>query len=151
MPKKSTAARQKAIQELVSNCSISDQKQLVDLLKKRYRIEANQAIVSRDLRSLGIVKKNVNGVFIYEPSTIDVSSEILRLALVDIQHNESLIVVKTQPGLASFVGDYIDSCTDLDLLGCLAGENVVFVTPKSTKRIQLAYDKLSLKLHFKKR
>ncbi len=143
--------RQKAIAELIKKQAVSDQQELVKLLKKNYSIEANQAVVSRDLRKLGALKKAVNGVLFYELPNIDVSAEILRLALVDISHNESMIVIKTHPALADFVGDCVDQYEDLDVLGCLAGENVVFVTPKSTKNIHKTYEKICEKFHFKKK
>ncbi len=143
--------RQKAIRELVKKMTISDQNQLVALLKEHYAIEANQAVISRDLRKLGVVKKMINGVLTYELPDVDVSTEILRLALIDILHNETTIVIKTYPGLADFVGDCVDQHQDLDVLGCLAGENVVFVTPKSIKNIHKVYEKLCEKFHFKKK
>lgn len=144
-------ARQNAICELVQKESISDQKQLVKLLKEHYKIEANQAVVSRDLRKLGIVKRVINGVLTYELQKVDVTAEILRLALVDIVHNEAMIIIKTHPGLADFVGDCVDQYDDLEVLGCLAGENVVFVSPKSVKQIHKTYEKLCEKFHFKKK
>lgn len=149
--KNDAALRQKATQELVKTITISDQKQLVTLLKKHYNIEANQAIVSRDLRKLGIVKKIINGTPAYEMNDVDVSAEILRLALIDIKYNESMIVIKTHPGLAAFIGDYVDQYNDLDVLGCLAGENVVFITPLSIKNIKKTYEKICKKFHFKKK
>ncbi|HEV8051933.1 MAG TPA: hypothetical protein VGP47_05515 [Parachlamydiaceae bacterium] len=149
--KKDTEFRQKAIQELVKKKTISDQKEMVVLLKEHYEIEANQAVISRDLHKMGVVKKMVNGVLSYEMPDVDVSAEILRLALVDINHNESMIVIKTHPGLADFVGDCVDQYNDLEVLGCLAGENVVFVAPKSVKNIQKVYEKVCEKFFFKKK
>jgi transcriptional regulator of arginine metabolism len=143
-------SRQKAIGELVKKMAITDQKQLVGLLQKQYGIEANQAVISRDLRKLGVVKKMINGVLTYEMPDVDISAEIFRLALIDICYNESLIVIKTQPGLAAFVGDFIDQYPDLDVLGCLAGENVVFITPITIKKIQKTYEKICRKFHFKR-
>lgn len=142
--------RQKAIKDLVSRMAISDQKQLVELLKAHHNIEANQAVVSRDLRKLGIVKKEIKGSLRYELPILDVTAEILRLALVDISYNEAMIVITTHPGLADFVGDCVDSHSDLEILGCLSGENVVFVSPKSTRKIKQTYEKLCEKLFFKK-
>lgn len=150
MKKKDTASRQKAIQALVKKAAIHDQTQLVALLKQEYDIEVNQAVISRDLRKLGVVKKMVNGALAYEMPEVDVAMKILKLALVDINYNESMIVINTQPGLADFVGDYVDQYSDLDVLGCLAGENVVFVVPKSIKNIQLTYEKICEKFHFTK-
>lgn len=127
--------RQHAIKELITEIAVSDQNQIVDLLKEKYGIETNQTIVSRDLRKLGIVKKMLNGSMIYEMAEIDVQTEIFRLALVDIDYNESMIVIKTHPGLAAFVGDHLDQCNDLNILGCLAGENVVFIAPKTISEL----------------
>lgn len=149
--KQSPVARQQAIKELIKKMAITDQKQLVELLIEHYEVETNQAVISRDLRKLGVVKKMVNGSLIYELPDIDVTTEILRLALVDIDHNESMIVIKTHPGLADFVGDCVDQHTDLDVLGCLSGENVVFVTPKSIKNISQTCTAICEKFHYKKR
>lgn len=145
------AARQEAIKQLVKKIAVADQKQLVALLKEHEGIEANQTVVSRDLRKLGVVKKMVNGVLLYDLPDVDVSAEILRLALIDINHNEAMIVIKTHPGLADFVGDRLDQFNDLKILGCLAGENVVFVAPKSIKNIRKTYAQLCAKFYFKKR
>ncbi|MEI8366053.1 MAG: hypothetical protein WCF65_06515 [Parachlamydiaceae bacterium] len=149
--KQSSADRQKAVQELIKKMTVSDQIQLVELLREHYSIETNQAVISRDLRKLGVIKKIVNGTPSYEMPDIDVSAEILKLALVDISHNESMIVINTHPALADFVGDCVDQYNDLGVLGCLSGENVVFITPKSTKNIKKTYEKICERFHFKKK
>lgn len=149
--KQSPIERQNAIKELLVKCAVSDQKQLVELLFAHYGIETNQAVVCRDLRKLGVVKKMMGRSLVYEIPDTDVTTEILRLALVDISHNESMIVIKTHPALADFVGDCLDQHTDLDVLGCLAGENVVFVTPKSIKDIKKTCQQICEKFHFKKK
>lgn len=143
--------RQKAIKELVKKIAISDQKQLIELLAQHYEIETNQAVVSRDLRRLGVVKKMIKGTLIYEMPDVDVTTEILRLALVEVSHNESMIVIKTHPGLADFVGDCLDEYTDLNVLGCLAGENVVFVTPKSIKNVHKTCEAICERFKFKQK
>lgn len=140
--------RQEKIKELLKQELISDQKRIVILLKQMYNIETNQTVVSRDLHKLGVIKKLRDGKLIYEIPASDVKTEILRLALVSITHNESMIVIKTQPALADFVGDCLDAFTDLDILGCLAGENVVFVVPKSVKNIAQICQDICQKLNF---
>lgn len=142
--------RQQAIKELITENSVADQYQIVDLLKEKYGIETNQTIVSRDLRKLGVVKKNLNGAMVYEMAEIDVQTEIFRSALVDIEHNEVMIVIKTHPGLAAFVGDHLDQCADLNILGCLAGENVVFITPKSISELDQIFNAICKKFQVKK-
>lgn len=144
-----TQMRQDAIKTLVAHESINDQKQLVEKLQTQYGIETNQAVVSRDLRKLGIVKKQIKGTLIYELPHTDAGTEILKLALEDIQFNEVMIVINTYPGVAPFVGDSIDQTPSLGVLGCIAGENVVFVTPKSVKDLPAVYEALCKHFHFK--
>lgn len=151
MNENNSESRQKAIKELINKRAISDQNQLVELLSEQYDIKTNQAVVSRDLRKLGVTKKLIKGTLSYEVPDVDITIEILRLALIDISYNESMIVIKTQPALADFVGDFIDNQCDLDALGCLSGENIVFVSPISTKNIHKTYEQLCEKLHFKKK
>lgn len=146
-----TQKRQNAIVDVLKKVAVSDQNKLVELLKKHHGIETNQVTVSRDLRKLGVVKQLINNDLIYCLPQTDVKTEILRLALIDITYNEVMIVIKTYPALADFVGDYIDQNLELDVLGNLAGENTVFVTPKSVKKIKQTYDLLCEKLNFKKK
>jgi transcriptional regulator of arginine metabolism len=142
--------RQQAIKELIIESSVSDQNQMVELLRENYGIETNQTIVSRDLRKLGVIKKMLNGVMVYEMAEIDVQTEIFRLALVDIERNETMIVIKTHPGLSAFVGDPLDRCNDLNILGCLAGENVVFIVPKTISELASTFAAICKKFQIKK-
>lgn len=145
------ADRQTKIKELIQKEVLSDQQKIVELLYERYRIETNQAVVSRDLRKLGVIKKPLkDGTLAYELPSIDVQTEILKLALVDITHNGVTIVIKTHPALADFVGDCLDSHPDLEIMGCLSGENVVFVAPSSVKDIDRICKNICHKFQFKK-
>ena len=128
-------SRLEAIEDLIARYSIGDQHALVDALKEHYDIETNQAAVSRDLHKLGVIKTKVDGKLIYQMST-DPKIEILKLGIEKIVHNEMMVVVHTLPGLADFVGDYLDGRDELPIIGTLAGENVVFIIPSSTKEIE---------------
>lgn len=130
--------RENAIKKLLDEEVISDQKKIVEMLHLRYSIETTQAVVSRDLKRLGVIKKAYKSKRIYANPERNVVNEIIQMGLLDIQHNESLIVISTLPGLASFVGDTIDA-SSLEIQGCLSGENIVFVSPKSTKNIHEVY------------
>lgn len=143
--------RLEAIKKLLQEVLIPDQSTFVKLLMDRYGIKTNQSILSRDLRKLKVSKKAINNQLFYSLPETNVIGEILKLAIVDIAYNESLIVIKTHPGLAAFVGDYIDQNPDTEILGCLAGENVVFITCYSTKKIEEIYHKLCFELNFKKK
>lgn len=147
--KNKVTRRHDAIRELIRTTPIEDQQTLVELMKNRYNIETNQSIISRDLRALGVTKSLSRNKMIYELPATDASQEILKLAIVDIVHNESTIIVKTLPGLASFVGDYLDMQSSIEIAGTLAGENTVFVAPISIRRIQEVAGDIARILNFK--
>jgi transcriptional regulator of arginine metabolism len=139
-----------AIKNLIAKFIVEDQDQLVELLKSNHSISTNQSIVSRDLRHLGIGKTIRDGVACYELPKIDATQEILKRAILDIQHNESMIVITTLPGLADFVGDFLDDQESDMLLGTLAGENILMAIPRSVKQISQIYKKVCTLVHFKK-
>ncbi len=149
MKNKKNNKRQHAIAQLIKTQPIEDQQSLITLIKERYGLETNQTVISRDLRAMGVVKRAVGDKLIYELEEIDASREILRLAVVAVEHNEALIMVKTLPGLASFVGDYLDMQENLEIMGTIAGENMLFVAPKSVKHIEKIYKKISTALYVK--
>ncbi len=143
-------SRRDAIKQLIKKHAIEDQATLLDLMNQQYGIETNQSAISRDLHELGVKKGMVDGKLIYELSETNVESELLKLAIIDVVHNETMIVVKTINGLASFVGDVLDRNEEIGLNGTLAGENMVFVSPMSIKKISQVFDKVCEVLYFKK-
>jgi transcriptional regulator of arginine metabolism len=142
--------RLQALEELIRKHHIKNQKMLVNLLKKNYGIETNQSVVSRDLRELGIIKKKHKNALVYELQEPNTTKEILQLGVIDIVQNESMIIVKTLPGLASFVGDFLDTQDKIGILATLAGENVVFIAPHSTKQISHVFAAICELTYFKK-
>lgn len=145
-----TLLRRKAIKELIKTNPIENQASLVQLLKEKYGIETNQSIVSRDLSDMSVSKQKYKDTMIYELKEVDASKEILRLGVVSVEHNENLIVVTVLPGLAAFVGDYLDAEKEqLNLLGTLAGENMIFIAPRTVKKINETFKKVCELLHFK--
>lgn len=133
--KSKLSKRQAAIQELVASHDIQDQAGLITLLQEKYGLITNQAVVSRELRKLGIHKRLRGDLMVYDVPQVDVMSEILRYAIVSVEHNESLVVIKTIAGTAALVADFFDAQTDIGILATLSGENVVFVAPVSVKNI----------------
>lgn len=112
------------------------------LVKKGY--DVNQSKVSRLLRKIGAIKvENIKGQTVYSlprepaPPTLDTP---LRGLILDIVANETLVVIFTSPGSASMVArmlDYVQITTEV--LGTIAGDDTIFVAPKSVKDIQKLY------------
>lgn len=139
--------RREAIRALIDSHAVKDQQALVVLLKERYAMTASQPAISRDLRALHVGKTIHNGHTVYALPETDPAQEILRLAVTGIDHNEALVVVHTLSGLADFVGDYLDANQHPDILATLAGENVVFITPRSITNIESVYSAICHLLH----
>lgn len=111
----------------------------IALEKKGYEI--NQSKVSRLLRKIGAIKVvNAKGQTIYslarEPAPPSMDTP-LRELILDVVANETLIVIFTSPGSASMVArvlDYVQVSTQI--LGTIAGDDTIFIAPKSIKEIQ---------------
>jgi transcriptional regulator of arginine metabolism len=108
--------------------------------------EINQSKASRLLRKIGAVKVlNREGQTVYslpqEPAPPLMSTSLENL-IVDIVANETLVVVLTSPGSASMVARVLDySKTYSEILGTIAGDDTIFVVPKSVKHThQLAQE-----------
>lgn len=102
--------------------------------------EVNQSKISRLLRKLGAVKtSNERKQFVYslqrEPAP-PTSKNILSQLIISITVNEALIVIHTNPGSASLIGRLLDhNRQELNILGTVAGDDTVFIAPKSIKQI----------------
>jgi transcriptional regulator of arginine metabolism len=129
--------RQFIIKEIIQDHSVANQEELVAVLKKR-GIIVTQATLSRDFAELGIVRIHVKGKIRYAISNQQEETSITPLVtheVVGIESNESMIVVRTLPGRAGGVASYIDSARNKMILGTLAGDDTVLVTPNSVKKI----------------
>ncbi|SGA26710.1 arginine repressor [Chlamydia abortus] len=63
-------------------------------------------------------------------------SNIKHLVL-SVRHNSSLIVIRTVPGSASWIASLIDNRFTESILGTLAGDDTIFITPTSESTISL--------------
>ena len=131
-----TAARHRAIRQLLASDPIANQQELVDALGAE-GIGVTQATVSRDLDTLGARKiKDANGAYRYVISVDDGSpfradsSAVTRAVsnfVESIATSGDLVVLKTPPGAAHLVASAIDH-TELDgVLGTIAGDDTLLV------------------------
>ncbi len=132
--------RQNRILELIHKYKFETQDEvLAKLLEDGYRV--TQATISRDLRELQLVKSlNDNGGYSYiiSPDAVKASmpsfSAVLSESIKTVSFSESMIVIKTFPGMAQAVATCIDSIDTGEILGCVAGDDAI---------IAVASDKLS--------
>lgn len=129
--------RHLALKEIITSRHVGTQEDLVRALKQA-GFPVTQATLSRDLKELRIARVNGPDGARYALSPEAEEQRLqpyLAVEIETIRHNESTIVIKTLPGRAQGVAEILDSFHHPDILGTLAGDNTIFVTPRSTRRI----------------
>jgi transcriptional regulator of arginine metabolism len=127
------------LKKLLIEGSASTQEDIKQHLTK-LGFDVNQAKISRLLRKIGAIKaSNEFGQVVYclpkEPAPPQAKSTLANL-IIDIEANETVIVIHTSPGSASLFGRLIDhNLAKLGVLGTVAGDDTLFVMPRSIKQI----------------
>ncbi|MBS0620845.1 MAG: arginine repressor [Verrucomicrobia bacterium] len=129
-----------ALRALLMGREASTQEDICAALEK-LGYEINQSKVSRLLRKVGAIKVvNERGQTVYslarEPAPPSMNMPI-RSLILDIVSNETLVVIFTSPGSASMVARVLDyNQITTEILGTIAGDDTIFIAPKSIKDIQ---------------
>ena len=132
--------RQKLILELISRQPVETQQQLQELLEAN-GVRCTQATLSRDLRTLGLVKQAAPGGAVRysvnplstEDSDLRRLLNIAKVAALSAEAAQNLIVIKTLPGLAGAVGSFMDKLEQRGLVGSLAGNDTILLVMKDNE------------------
>ncbi len=121
-----------ALRRLLVQAELSSQEDLRDSLK-RQGFKVTQATVSRDLRKLGAIRVLATGgktaYRLNESAPESAQPRSLRELVVDIQANDSMIVIHTTLGSASLVARHLDLTKPGGIIGTIAGDDTIFVAP----------------------
>jgi transcriptional regulator of arginine metabolism len=130
--------RHLAIKQIIANRTINTQGELASAMRKE-GFRTTQATLSRDMKELGIA-------WVYTPSGAKYMlhpereeerlTSLIGMEVEHIEANETTVVIKTLPGRAQGVAEIIDHLRLPSVLGTLAGDNTVFVLPRSIKKIK---------------
>lgn len=126
--------RQRLILELVSRQMVKTQQELQDLLEEN-GVHCTQSTLSRDIRTLGLVKlMEPNGEVHYvvnplpsEENDLKRLLNIARMAVLSVEAARNIIVIKTLPGLAGAVGSFADKLDQSDFVGSIAGNDTILL------------------------
>lgn len=99
--------------------------------------KVTQSTVSRTLNEMGVTKELSGGKQIYKLGEKPRSHYRGSLSdlVVSIATNDSLIVIKTNPGSAMFIAGFIDHECKTTVLGTVAGDDTIFVAPQNTSKL----------------
>lgn len=137
------SARQQRIVELLGRHSVRSQTELADLLSEA-GVSVTQATLSRDLVELDAVKVRVpSGALVYAVpaeggdrtpragvETVASEARLARLCselLVSAHASANLVVLRTPPGAAQFLGSAFDRADFDAIIGTIAGDDTVVV------------------------
>ena len=123
--------RHNEILELIKSREIGTQEELLDLLKNK-GYDITQATISRDIRELNLTKVN-NGsrqkyaVIVKDEEFSDKYVRVLKEGFVSMLSSGNLIVLKTVVGMAMAVATAIDALEMPEIIGCIAGDDTIFI------------------------
>ena len=134
---KNRSERLQLIKKIISEEVVSNQDELQIRLQD-HGCEVTQATLSRDLKTLHVVKVNdAEAGYIYRLSgNGSVNSQVnedllhgnfLADGVLGIEFSGNLGVVKTMPGYASGVALMIDKTNSRELLGTIAGDDTILI------------------------
>ncbi len=129
--------RQTRIKEILNDNVVSNQENLSKKLKEEGYV-VTQATLSRDFAELGVIRTMFNGSARYILNASESGKQIAKLIgfeILNIEHNESLVIVRTLSGRAQGVAFYIDRLNKEEILGTVAGDDTVLVIPNTHKNI----------------
>ena len=134
--------RQQKIREIIENNKIDTQDELIKKLKES-GFSATQATMSRDIKELKLTKisDGVNGYYYVAPSAIG-ANDINKLnaslthLILSVKYAQNVIVIKTHAGMAQAVATGIDNIKSDEILGCVAGDDTIFVVVSNNDAAQ---------------
>lgn len=142
--------RQKKILEIIQSSNVETQDDLIMALSKE-GFHVTQATVSRDIRELQLTKVLTSkGVYRYVAPKIETRpvgsgfNSALADSIIRVEYAMNLVVIHTYPGLANAVATGIDRLSIADALGCVAGDDTIFVATKSEQSARSISEKLHL-------
>ena len=129
--------RQETILRAIRENPIGTQEELVNLLKEQ-GFKATQSTVSRDIRTLRLVKtSDDNGQLRYVApgkEEMPVDERLIRIfrdAILSVETACNQVVVKTLSGSAGTAAEMIDRLQWSEILGSIAGDNTILLIARS--------------------
>lgn len=129
-----------AFKDLLKQEQFGSQGEIVDALKAQGFDNISQSKVSRMLSKFGAVRtRNARQEMVYcLPAELGVptAKSPLKQLVLDIEHNDVMIIIRTSPGAAQLIARLLDSVSKSDgVLGTIAGDDTIFIAPTNVQQI----------------
>ncbi|WP_436857941.1 arginine repressor [Citrobacter tructae] len=135
-------------QRLISGKSYLSQEEIRRDMQDHGFVSISQSSVSRLLKLLGVIKiRNSKGQKIYSVNphlhpTPDAARSVAEM-VVSVEHNSEFILIHTVAGYGSAVARILDYHAMPEILGVVAGSNIVWVAPRVVQRTGLVHKKIN--------
>ena len=140
--------RHAKIIEIIQKYEVETQEELAGRLRSA-GFEVTQATVSRDIRELKLSKvSSVSGGQKYAVLKQDDSHmgdkyiRILHDAFFSVEMAQNMLVMKTVPGMAMAAAAALDALKFPEVVGCIAGDDTIFVAARTVEDAQILVDKI---------
>ncbi|QSX08932.1 arginine repressor [Alkalibacter rhizosphaerae] len=139
--------RQEKILELIESNQIETQEELATKLKD-LGFNVTQATVSRDIKELRLIKIMGSGGSYHYASFKENNSQmnerivnVFRESVISVDHSGNLVILKTFSGAAMAASVAVDSLEWPEIVGCLAGDDTIFVAIREQEQVMPAMEK----------
>lgn len=131
----------KVFKSLLKEERFGSQSEIVTALQAEGFIHTNQSKVSRMLSKYGAVRtRNAKHEMVYclpPEFGMPTAGSPLKNLVLDVDHNQTMIVVKTSPGAAQLIARLLDSMGKTEgFLGTIAGDDTIFISPTDINCIE---------------
>ncbi len=131
----------KAFKDLLKDESYGSQGEIVDALRALGFDNISQSKISRMLSKFGAVRtRNARGDMVYclPPELgMPTAKSPLKQLVLDIVHNNVMVIIRTSPGAAQLIARLLDSLSQKDgVLGTIAGDDTIFIAPADVNHIE---------------
>ncbi|WP_371195437.1 transcriptional regulator ArgR [Glaciecola sp. SC05] len=131
----------KAFREILTTESYGSQGEIVNALKSLGFDNISQSKVSRMLSKFGAVRaRDARGDMVYclPPELgMPTAKSPLKQLVLDIVHNNVMVIIRTSPGAAQLIARLLDSLSHTDgVLGTIAGDDTIFIAPANINKIE---------------
>jgi len=140
--------RHAKIIEMIQKYDVETQEELANYLKEA-GLAVTQATVSRDIKELKLSKiplRNGRQKYIIlkqEDSHLgDKYIRVLRDGFSSMDMAQNILVVKTVSGMAMAVAAALDAMKFPEIVGCIAGDDTIFVAVRSVGETQVLMDQI---------
>lgn len=136
-----------AFKDLLHQEQFSSQGDIAEALKAQGFENISQSKVSRMLSKFGAVRtRNARQEMVYcLPAELGMptAKSPLKQLVLDIEHNDVMIIIRTSPGAAQLIARLLDSLSKSDgVLGTIAGDDTIFIAPTNVKAIKQTISRL---------